>query len=139
MTPSQTTLFPAPSEAASPARARQRHQERDRSLEALQHGRRRALIALAHQVAVEMAEANACAMPSWCVPDGCVTAPQVIAEMKRRGFVREGEKELRWCGGAFPGGAGASAKWQRTGYAPVGSKGRAVAVWRLIERKGSNA
>lgn len=137
MTTSQTSLFHAPPEAASPSRARQKRSERDRTLESLQYGRRRALIDLAHRVAVEMAEANVCAMPSWCVPNGCVTAPQVLTEMKRRGYVAEDEKESRWCGGAFPGGAGKNAKWRRVGYAPLGSKGRAVAVWALIERKAA--
>jgi len=127
MTAAQTALdFTGPA-CPEPARRRQRIVERDRTLEALQLGRRREVIALAHQVAVELAASNACAMPSWLIPNGCVTAPQVLDEMRRRGRLSAEEAaDTRWIGGALN-----PKRWERVGFSTaVASKGRPCAVWR---------
>jgi hypothetical protein len=130
----QTAIDFTGPEKPSSARKRQRHAERDRSLEALQRGRRRDVIALAHQVAVELATSNACSAPSWMIPNHCVTAPLVLEEMRRRGLLTaEDAADTRWIGGALPGGRGAKAKWVRVGYSPTASKGRVCAVWKMIE------
>jgi hypothetical protein len=92
------------------------------------------LIALAHRVAVEMAKANACAMPEHGIPDGCVTSSQVKDEMKRRGYLRRDDKATRFLGGCFPGGPPGSEKWLNMGMTTAtASKGRPSSVWRLRE------
>jgi hypothetical protein len=134
MTPVQTAMVFEPPKPEALARRRQRLTERDRTLEALQHGRRRELIALAHRVAVEMAAANACAMPDDGIPDGCITSSQVKDEMKRRGYLRQDDKATRFLGGCFPGGPPGAEKWLNVGMTTAtASKGRPSAVWRLRE------
>jgi hypothetical protein len=55
---------------------------------------------------------------------GAVTSPQVIAELRRRGFEPD-EEDKRFMGAVFRAG------WKRIGYEPSGSHCRPVSVWVL--------
>lgn len=125
MTATQTTLALYAPEPVS-ARRGQRRAERARTIELHQHGKHAEVIAVAQTVAIDLCRTGKRAAPSWLVPVGCVTATCLEEEMTERGLLKpEDAADTRWKGGVFTRANG----WRRVGYAPVGSKGRVVAVW----------
>jgi hypothetical protein len=99
-------------------RAQQRDAERDRSLEALEHGKHAEDIEIANGVAVQLAALDR---------DRCVTAPRLQAELERRGLIAAGG-DTRWLGGVLT-----RKRWVRVGTVNEGSKARPVGLWRLRE------
>ncbi len=97
----------------------QKQQEAERKLaEKRLRDARAELIALARTAATHLANRN-----------GTVTSPQVVKELRRRGYGPLLDKvDRRLMGPVFRGG------FRRVGYANEGSHGAAVSVWELKDR-----
>jgi hypothetical protein len=96
--------------------------KRDRALDLLE-GSRGAIVEAAHSVALEL-----------CETTGRVTSPDVLAELKARGFdeLLEGV-DPRFMGAVFRAGRG----WRRLGFENKGSHARPVSVWTRNPAKGA--